>query len=153
MTNATSRTAADIMRRDVVTVRSHWDVQDALTVLSDHGISGAPVLDAGGGLVGVVSVADIARAEPAKRARTESTFYRQAVPDEFPSLFPPSLKSRVPILVAEVMTRVVIDAPESAPVRSLASLMIERHIHRVIITRGGAVVGIVSSLDLLQLVQ
>jgi len=145
-------TAGAIMRREVITVRDTWDVREALRVLEENRISGAPVLDADGRLVGVLSVTDIARAnllrEPASQ---ESDFYRTVSPDEYPRGF--HAERYDAILVQEVMTPLVIDAPENISIDRLAALMVDLHIHRVIITRDSKLVGIVTSLDLLRLVR
>ena len=45
-----------IMRRTVVTVRPEAPLRDVARVLVEHGISGVPVVDAGGAVLGVVSI-------------------------------------------------------------------------------------------------
>lgn len=153
------RTAADVMRTGVLTVRESWDMVDALRFLEENGISGAPVVDDQGDLTGVLSLADIARtARPGGRARpsppaADSDFYRTDLPDDVAAR---PLRERFAgerITVAEVMTPIVIDAPEDTPIKRLAALMVDLGIHRVIITRDGAAVGIVSAHDLLDLLR
>ena len=53
-------TAADLMSPEVLTVREDLPVADLAAFLMRHDITGAPVVDAEGRLVGVVSVVDIA---------------------------------------------------------------------------------------------
>jgi CBS domain-containing protein len=146
-------TAGDVMRTDVFTVRDNWDIREALRLFEEKHISGAPVVDVRGDIVGVLSVTDIARAHTLRAAkdRRESEFYRTTLPDEFPDGF--EVESYDAIPVAEVMTPVVIDAPQETPVSRLAALMVDLHIHRVIITHEGKLAGIVSSLDLLRLLR
>ncbi len=55
-------TAADLMNPRVLTVRDDLTVRELANVLVDHEISGAPVEDRSGKLVGVVSLTDIAAA-------------------------------------------------------------------------------------------
>lgn len=54
-------TAAQVMTRGVLTVDPDWSVSELATFLEDHAISGAPVVDTRGAVLGVVSVTDIAR--------------------------------------------------------------------------------------------
>jgi CBS domain-containing protein len=147
------RTAAQIMQRDVVTVKETWEIREALQLFEQRKISGAPVIDRNGSLVGVLSITDIARGQAIRelKDKAESEFYRSAVEERLPSGF--HVESYDAIPVSEVMTPLVIDAPENTPVARLAALMVDLHIHRVIITRDGKLVGIVSSLDLLKLLR
>jgi CBS domain-containing protein len=153
MSDIQDATAADIMRRDVITVGERWDIRDALELFQENHISGAPVVDDGGDIVGVLSVSDIARAQVdrSRRGRDDTDFYRTALPDELDMAI--RLDREDLILVSEVMTPLVIDAPEHTPVSRLSALMTDLHIHRVIITRGGKLAGIVSSLDLIRLLR
>jgi CBS domain-containing protein len=147
------KTARDIMKSDVITVRDNWDIREALRLFEEKHISGAPVVDIRGDLVGVLSVTDIARAHSVRetKERAESEFYRTTLPDEFPRGFHIERYDTIP--VREVMTPVVIDVPEETPIPRLASMMVDLHIHRLIITRSGKLAGIVSSLDMLGLLR
>jgi CBS domain-containing protein len=55
------------------------------------------------------------------------------------------------IHVREIMTPIVYAVPEEMPVPEVAERMIESHIHRLLVTRGEKVVGILSTSDLLGL--
>ena len=57
-----------------------------------------------------------------------------------------------PRRVEDIMTREVISADEETPVEQLCRTMWERRIHRIPITRGGKLSGIVSSLDLCKII-
>ena len=62
---------ADYMARDLVTLAPDMEINRAMNVLLDHGISGAPVVDAQGWLVGVLSKKDCLK------AALEASYYRQ----------------------------------------------------------------------------
>ena len=49
----------EVMRSDVVTIDAHAPVREALRLLADNGISGMPVTDGAGGVVGVISMRDV----------------------------------------------------------------------------------------------
>jgi CBS domain-containing protein len=142
--------AADVMTRDPITVREDWTLAAAADLLERNRISGAPVLDRAGDLVGVLSVTDLAHAGT-RRRRSElrdSEFYRTSL-----ALEGPAVAAEPDMRVVEAMTPTVIDAPESLPVGRLAALMMDLRIHRVIITRERRPVGIVTAYDLLRLVR
>lgn len=115
-------TAGEIMTTTLLTVPQVMTVRELSTFLADHEITGAPVTDENGNLVGVVSVTDIAQNE----ANQES-------------------------LVRDIMTPTVYTVPADTPVRKIARAMIAGRVHRLVVTQGDDVVGIVTSLDLLKL--
>lgn len=145
-------TAGDVMNPRVLTVRDDITVEELADFLVENEISGAPVEDATGKLVGVVSVTDIvAVVSEGKRdrERKNASFYQSWERD-------PNLPEEIDvedgdIRVREIMTPIVYAVPEEMPVPEVAERMIESHIHRLLVTRGEKVVGILSTSDLLGL--
>lgn len=148
--------ARDVMNSEVVTVREDMTVEEVASLLKEREISGAPVEDAAGRLVGVVSVTDIAlAAAEGGRLRGDisspSFFVRgwedKADAEELAGLH----VENEDLLVREVMTPAIYSVPEDLPVGRVAETMIDGHVHRLLVTRGEQVVGIVTSSDLLGL--
>jgi CBS domain-containing protein len=152
----------EIMSRDVITVRDDMTLHEVATFLTENQISGAPVEDAEGRLVGVVSLADVARAtseqsrlEPERPAAARppvADFYihgweRKLTVEEFESF----QVEEPGLLVNEIMTPRVYSVGQATPVPEAAKMMREAHIHRVLVTDHGRVVGIVTTSDLLGL--
>ncbi|HEX2224154.1 MAG TPA: CBS domain-containing protein [Thermoanaerobaculia bacterium] len=146
-------TAGDVMNPRVLTVRDDISVEELADFLVENEISGAPVEDATGKLVGVVSVTDIVAvvSEGAKRERDRrnASFYQSWERD--PSLPEDLDVEDGDIHVREIMTPIVYAVPEEMPVSEVAERMIESHLHRLLVTRGEKVVGILSTSDLLGL--
>lgn len=146
--------ASAIMTPTVVTVGDRMTTQEVAKFLVEREISGAPVVDELGRLVGVISITDIARvaAEPVEGLGGQSTsdFYR-ADEDE-----PPTLESgqryveQHGLPVRDVMSPIVHAVREDASVAEVARLMVEGHLHRVLVTRGADAVGIITTMDLLK---
>ena len=152
----------EIMSRDVIAVRDDMTLQEVATFLTENQISGAPVEDAEGRLVGVVSLSDVARAtseqsllEPerprAERAQVPDYYIRgwerRLTVEEFEAF----QVEEPGLLVSEIMTPRIHSVDEGEPVAEAARMMREAHIHRVLVTRRGKVVGIVTTSDLLGL--
>ncbi len=116
-------TARDVMSPTVLTVRDDLTLQQAADMLAENEISGAPVEDDEGSLLGVVSVTDVNR--------------NTAAPE---------------LLVRQIMTPIADTVTEETPVPDVARLMVANHYHRVVVTRSERPVGIVSSIDLLKLI-
>jgi CBS domain-containing protein len=150
------------MSRDVITVRDDMTLQEVATFLTENQISGAPVEDAERRLVGVVSLSDVARAtseqnqmesdRPRGQRLPNSDYYirgweKKLTVEEFESF----QVEEPGLLVSEIMTPRVYSVDEATPISEAARLMREAHIHRVLVTRHGSVVGIVTTSDLLAL--
>jgi CBS domain-containing protein len=162
-------TAADVMNPRVLTVREDMTVRELAHFLVDHDISGAPVVDEDGKLVGVVSVTDITLAlaedsEDGEEGEDGEDEEDEEEDDDLPGDFfrhewtqglsrekVAELQLEDAIEVREIMTPEVHTVPEEMPIPDVAELMIGTHIHRLLVTREEKVVGILSTSDLLGL--
>ncbi len=148
--------ARDIMRRMVMAVPASLTVQELATFLIDHEISGAPVEDSSGGLIGVVTVTDITNSVSmgGKRLSDRSPDNEEAHGWEDSLSLEDIDELHVEdgdLTVGDIMTSTVLTADASNSVAKLAEIMLEAHLHRVLITENESVVGIVTSSDLLRL--
>jgi CBS domain-containing protein len=149
--NVEKCTARDIMTAEVVSVHNGTSLRELERVFLEKGISGAPVVDEEGRLVGVISQTDLVyyhltRADTPSR---DSDFYRTA---ELDASFAGSgfhIENYEIGWVSDVMTPVVHTAGPDTPVSELAQLMTLARIHRVIITENQKVVGLVSAMAVL----
>jgi CBS domain-containing protein len=140
-------TAADLMSPTLVAVPEAMSLRGAARLLSQTHVTGAPVVDAEGRCVGVISSTDFVRwAEKGRRAGRPRNLAAEAV-CEGQILDPAELPEE---RVTQFMTRDPVSAPVSASVGELARMMLDAHIHRVIVADAdGKPVGIVSSTDVL----
>jgi CBS domain-containing protein len=144
-------TAADVMTHAVYSVAESMDLRETMTALGERGISGAPVLDDNGRLVGVISQTDIVIYYLGREDElaVEGDFYQRAhLRGETVRGFQ-VLDTNVS-RVKDVMSQVTVTAPSDTCLRELAQIMVRREIHRVIIVDEGEIVGVVSALDLLR---
>jgi CBS domain-containing protein len=126
---------ADVMTRPVLTVRADDSVEQAAALLTGNTITAAPVVDAEGGLIGIVSEGDLLRA----RAARETGASRRG---------PARPQAAV---VADVMTSHVVVMTTDAELSDIATMMLRHNVHSVpIVDDAEQVVGIVSRLDLLR---
>jgi len=150
-----TRNVKDLMSPDVMTVGDEMTTDELARYLIEREISGAPVVDSQGHLVGVVSMTDIGRnlAEPSDLMSSRgSSFYR----DDSSEFTLEDLGQRYveerSVTVRDVMTPVVHQVPVTASVAEVARIMVEQHIHRLVVTEGKDPVGIITSTDLLKMV-
>jgi CBS domain-containing protein len=148
----------DVMTPSVRTVRADWTIEELKAFLIEHGISGAPVVDAKGQLLGVVSATDLLRqgdtGEGFDRQRAENLLAepleRALSRDELRSMYVDTGNGTV---VRDLMTPVVFQVGEEAPVHEVADLMARGRIHRVLVVRDSKPTGIVSALDLVRVLR
>ena len=112
--------ARDVMTTEVVTVQPSMTVQELARLLAERHISGVPVVDHMGRVLGIVSEADIL-----SRRQSEET-------------------------VRAIMTTDVVAVTEEESVNEIALLLWMKRINRVPVLRQGKLVGIVSRTDLVK---
>lgn len=136
--------AKEIMHRGVVTVMPLATITELANILSKHKISGVPVVDNKGNLLGVVSQSDIVR-KGKHRPEDIPDYYMDVLP-----LLGSATRRLEEETVFKLMTPAVLSADEDTPIEDLARQMLARHIHRIPITKDKRLTGIVSTIDLLR---
>lgn len=146
---------ADLMTDDVVTASPTMTLKDVDQLFTRHAISGAPVLDEGV-LVGVISQSDVVRVlyEEQLAASEVSQFLLSPYPISMPALEEISrdrsaiADRMIDTTVGEAMTPAPVTVAPADEIADAASAMCAQRVHRVLVTEDGALVGILSALDL-----
>jgi CBS-domain-containing membrane protein len=138
--------AKDIMTTSVITVPLEGQIEDAVRLMLDHHVSALPVVDAEGGLKGLISEGDLMRRVRESDGPRRSWWLelldgaRGSAQDFI------KLKSH---RVKDVMTRDIVSVEEDSNVAAIARLLEKHRIKRVPVVRSDKVVGIVSRANLL----
>ncbi|MBI5851427.1 MAG: CBS domain-containing protein [Planctomycetes bacterium] len=146
----------DVMRADVVTVDSAATARDALRLLAEHKISGMPVTDAAGAIVGVVSMRDLCEylAEEVGAEERGAAHYAgddgDAEEEEDAGSWVDVFPGEGDTEVANVMSPEVVAVPVDTDLRAAAELMVDRGLHRLIVRDGKRFVGLLTATDLLR---
>lgn len=149
-------TAGELMTPNPVSIGSHVTVHEALALLIDKGISGAPVINNAGRPIGVLSRSDVLRND------RERVTYAHPVP-EFYEMSELTMKSgdrlddgfQVEAVdlteVREVMSPVVYSVTPETTAFETIQLMLAHRVHRLfVIDASGTLVGVISALDVLR---
>jgi len=139
-------TAADLMSRDVVTIPQHFSLQKAAHLLSNANVSGAPVIDARGVCVGVISATDFIHLADVERPMVEHCD-KECFCSEWQVLDVENLPADE---VCSFMTPDPVTVGPTTGITELARMMLDAHIHRVIVVDAmRRPIGVVSSTDIL----
>lgn len=147
-------TVEEIMVKDVVCVHTSVSLQELVEIFFSKSVSGVPVIDDDSKLVGIISKTDLVTHGLEKELNTiigtkTADSLQTDLPD-FDNLLGPEPSQS---MVGEIMTSPVMTAEPNAKVSKIVAMMLEKKIHRVVITKNDLVVGIVSSMDLLRLLK
>lgn len=143
------------MERSIRTIAPETSASEIAEILDEEGVSGLPVV-AGERLVGVVTKTDIARVMAEESENEEEEIVHdesmRGVEEEEVLETRPHLEKRprIEATARDLMSSNIVTAGEDETAAELASRMLEHHIHRIIVTRRGEVLGVVSSFDLLR---
>jgi CBS domain-containing protein len=156
------KVAADIMERRVVTVAADSPLLAVYRLFVAEDISGAPVVDETGDVVGVISARDLLRTanETHDDAAMDLHYYENAASFDGEEWmtdieeFEDRLTHRS---VSQVMTTGAISVRRDAPINEIADLLLKHRIHRVLVVDDesdeGPLVGLVSVFDMVGLLR
>jgi CBS domain-containing protein len=152
--------ARDLMTTAPITVSPEASLLQVHRLFVEEEINGAPIVDDDGAVLGVISSLDLLRAVQEEydegAAASVPTYFREHLPYSGPDWIraPEDFQDRLGALTAidAAVTEIVTVAPD-APVGEVARTMCEQRIHRVLVVDDGQLVGILTSFDLLRLIQ
>jgi predicted transcriptional regulator len=146
-----AKTAAELMSPNPLSLRDSATLREAVAFLIDRGVSGAPVIDAAGRPVGVLTQTDVLIHD---RESVE-----HVAPPEHDSGAPLSRKAWAAFqiekvdttVVSDLMTPAVFSVALDAPAVSVITELRELNVHRLfVVDENGVLVGVISALDILR---
>jgi CBS domain-containing protein len=150
----------DIMTKSVISIPESASIKKMIETIRSEGISGLPVTDKNGKAVGIVSATDVVQyacsAAPGNivlKKKDHSDYYTYGESLQVEYLDGEIAESTKQTTVGDIMTPHLHSVQENDSVSEVATLMIERAIHRVTVVRDGAPIGIVTTMDLIKLMK
>jgi CBS domain-containing protein len=138
--------AKDVMTREVVSIKPDATILQAARLMLQHRISGLPVVDAAGALVGIVSEGDFLRRRETNTERRRSRWLEFLMgPGRIADEYTHTHGSKV----SEVMSEDVKTVGENTPLEDVVELMERSRIKRVPVMRGKTMAGIITRSNLL----
>jgi len=146
--------AKDIMTPHVKSVPENWTMQKFASFLSNNNISGSPVADEKGNLIGIATLKDIADFH---LNSVSSNFDEQLTEDE--KLEARRLRmmifegmAKLPVEVSDIMTPIIFSVDENSSIKQVAELMMKEQLHRVFVKNKDVLTGIITTYDLLKVI-
>ncbi|MDX1451405.1 MAG: CBS domain-containing protein [Oleiphilaceae bacterium] len=146
--------ARDIMTPHVKTVPHNWTMHKFAAFLADNDISGSPVSNKDGEVIGIATLKDIADFH----FNSVSKDYEAMMNDE-------ELKearrlrmmifegmAKLPVEVGDIMTPIIFSVTENSPIKEVAKLMMQEHLHRIFVKKEEKITGIITTYDLLKVI-
>lgn len=138
---------SDVMSTQVISVTPEQTVQEVAKVFVDNKISGAPVLDDGAQIVGIISEGDLIRRVELGTEMPRKYSWLNIFAANEDALDYIKTHARK---VKDVMSTNVTSVSEATSLTELANVFASKHIKRVPVMRAGNLVGIVSRSNLVQ---
>jgi CBS domain-containing protein len=146
-------TAQDLMTINVIAVTKDTAVRELAKIFSDNRISGAPVIDGLGKVIGVVTESDLIFQNKKVHIPTALAILDAFIFLEDPDRMERELRKMAGVTVAEICTVNPITVRQDTPLEEVATLMAEKRIHTLpVLDQDGQLVGVIGKSDLIRMI-
>ncbi len=142
--------AQDIMTKNVITVTPATTVTELAKLLSANSISGAPVLDSSGTLLGVVTESDLIDQKKKIHIPTVITILDSVFYLENPDKMEKEMKKIAGSTVDDIYTKEPRTVEEDTLIDEIATIMSEKNVHTLPVMRGDTLVGVIGKKDIIK---
>jgi CBS domain-containing protein len=149
MLDESAFTAGDLMTRDVAVVHPETSLFEAVKLMAQRHISGMPVVDDAGKVVGVLSEGDLVHWHEGYTDKQTRWLDMLAEGNALAPSFLDGIREESH-KIKSVMSSPPLTVTESTPVREIANLMASKGIKRIPVVRDGVLVGIIARSDLVR---
>jgi CBS domain-containing protein len=146
------KTVADVMSRDPICVKPETPLHEAIKILAERRISGLPVIDEAGKLVGVITETDLMWQETGVTPPAYIMFLDSVIYLENPTRYERDLHKALGQTVGEVMSKdhLIVVHPDK-PLREAAQLMHDKNVRRLpVVDNAGNLMGILTRGDIIR---
>lgn len=144
------QTVADIMTREVVSVKGSTTVREMAEIFDKMGFGSLPVVDEQGNLTGIVTASDLIEQGRPLHIPTVISLFDWVIPLESEHSLEKDLKRISAQTAAELASTEVVTITPEEPVSRAAEIMSSRKLHAIPVVEGKKVVGMVSRIDIIR---
>lgn len=143
-------TARDIMTRDIITVTEESTIKELARILTSNQISGVPVIDDSGKLVGVVTESDLIFQTKKVHIPTVITILDSVFYLENPDKMGDEMKKMAGSKVKDILTSSPVTVTEETQLDEIATIMSEKNIHTLPVVNKDILVGVIGQKDIIR---
>ncbi len=140
----------DIMTRQVITLSPDADIVSAAKTLLDNRINGAPVVDSGGRLLGILCQSDLIAQQKKLPIPSLFTLLDSVIQLRTPQQIEKQVRKIVAIKVSEAMTADPVTVRPDTDIETAAALMVDKKFHTLPVVEGSRLVGVLGKEDVLR---
>jgi len=142
--------AADIMQKDIMTVSPETTVEELGRIFIEKNISGLPVVDSSGGLVGVVTENDLISRNKQIHIPTMLRLFDAFIPLEGFNAFETEIKRISAKVAGDICTRDTVNVSPDTGLDEIATIMTEKKLHHLPVMDKKKLVGMINQHDVLK---
>ena len=145
------KTVAEVMTRDSITVKAKTPLHEAIKLLAEKRISGLPVVDDDGKLIGIISETDLMWQKAGVTPPAYFMIFDSVIYLTNPIDYKRDLQKALAQTVGEIMSEKPITISPDKPLTEAAKIMRDRKIHRLpVLDDSGQIVGILTLSDIIR---
>ena len=145
-----AKTVSDVMTEDVILATPEMSLNEAIKILAERRISGLPVVDEAGKLLGIISETDLMWQETGPTPPPYIMLLDSVIFLENPARYEKEVHKALGATVGEVMTQNPITIKPTQSLTEAARLMHDKNVHRLPVVADGKVVGILTRGDIVR---
>lgn len=142
--------AKDVMTHDVIIVAEGMSVDELGRLLIEKKISGAPVADSKGALIGIVTENDLIRKNTRLHIPTVLRIFDAIIPLGRADSVEEEIRRMSASTVGEICTKEVLSVSPDTSIQDVSSIMFEKGVHLVPVLEAGKIVGIIGKIDIIR---
>lgn len=142
--------ARDIMRTEITTVPPDMTVEELGRLFIEKNLSGLPVVDDSGELIGIVTENDLISQNKRLHIPTVLRLFDAVIPLERPETFREEVRKMAGRTVQDICTSKLISINEDTGIEEIATIMSENQAHHLPVVRDGSLVGLVDQHDVIK---
>lgn len=147
----TEKRVGDIMTTEIIKVQPDTRVSEIARLMSQHSVSGLPVVDAADRVVGIVTELDMMIRNTHFELPQFIFIFDAMIPLETPGHYRERLENVLGTTAREIMSESPVTITPAATIEELAELMVDRRMNPIPVVEDGRLVGIVSRSDIIRL--
>jgi CBS domain-containing protein len=144
------KNAREIMTSNVISVTTETTIKELVNLFSEHNVSGAPVIDKTGNLIGVVTENDLIDQTKKLHIPTVITILDSIFYLENPSKMEKEMKKMAGTKVLDIYTPHPVSVKPEATIEEIATIMAEKNIHTLPVLEDGKIIGIIGKRDIIK---